>query len=245
MVFADCWYICQWQPSSVSFVVINDFQHTMLVLECLNRAKIDWSHLQWRTNSWGSSCQDCHTPFVPNMEKVRLACYGSEYISLNIYHAGCWKYGLLSRPQLLIWILLIGAQLSSESLYLEISQSVIIIILTIPIITMIRNFFISRCKLTNWQSYSGSLIFCISLPVEETNISGNITQTYYFLRLGVGRAKSALLFFLQHTDPSHYHKRQSTAEKCWFTLCRCLCFGQHGNMKKKKYLANLSKGYLC
>ena len=85
MVFADCWYICQWQPSSVSFVVINDFQHTMLVLECLNRAKIDWSHLQWRTNSWGSSCQDCHTPFVPNMEKVRLRIwiYISEYIS-------CW-----------------------------------------------------------------------------------------------------------------------------------------------------------
>ena len=174
----------------------------------------------------------------------RRSGYGSEYISLNIYHAGCWKYGLLSRPQLLIWILLIGAQLSSESLYLEISQSVIIIILTIPIITMIRNFFISRCKLTNWQSYSGSLIFCISLPVEETNISGNITQTYYFLRLGVGTAKSALLFFLQHTDPSHYHNRQSTAEICWFTRYGCLRFDQHENIKHK-YLANLSEAFLC
>ena len=58
-------------------------------------------------------------------------------------------------------------------------------------------------------------IFCLSLPVREANISKNISrQIYYFLRLRVGRAKSALLFFLQHTDhPSDYHTRQNMAGK--------------------------------
>ena len=106
-------------------------------------------HPQWKSNSSGSSW---FPQAVCSQYGGGQACTDLNNIqwimSLNIYHAGCWKFGLPSRPQLLIWILLTGvilnhynhhkAQLCSESLYFGISQSIFIIILTSHSILMIR-----------------------------------------------------------------------------------------------------------
>ena len=62
---------------------------------------------------------------------------------MNIYHAQCWKFGLPSRPQLLIWILLTG---------------VILIIIT-RLSSALNPYtlaFLSRSSSSSWQATSSS-----------------------------------------------------------------------------------------